>query len=117
MIEFPTFPRTVWHPTQGGVVLTDPGQVAKVCVVATDWFDTAAEADAHRTQNEADVVMHKGRRDQVQKHEDAGETVVHHSVTHQETVNALVDSAAADAEATGAEPPKKGRTTGAELLT
>ena len=117
MIEFPTFPRTVWHPTQGGVVLTDPEQAAKVCLVPTDWFDTGAEADAHRTENEAQVVIHKGRTDQVQKHEDAGETVVHHSVTHQETVNALIASAAADAEASGAEPPKKDGTTGAELLT
>lgn len=117
MIEIPTFPRTVYHPVQGAVVLEDAEHAAKVVTVPTDWFATAAEADAHRTENEAQVVMHNGRRGQVKKWEDAGAGVVHHSVTHQETVDARVEAAAVEAEASGAPPPKKDETTGAELLT
>lgn len=117
MIEIPTFPRVVYHPVRGAVTLDTAEHAAQVMTVPTDWFNTAAEADAARTENEAQVVIHKGRRDQVQKHEDAGATVVHHSVSHQETVDRRVDAAEGDAAAAGAPPPKRDATTGAELLT
>ena len=117
MIEVPTFPKTIYHPVQGAVTVKDAEEAAKVVTVPTDWFATAAEADAHRTENEAQVVIHYGRRDQVQKWQDAGAGVVHHSVTHQETVDRRVEDAAAVAEETGAPAPQPDHTTGAELLT
>ena len=117
MIEVPTFPQTVYHPVQGAVTLTDAEHAARVVTVPTDWFATPQEADAHRTENEAQVVIHYGRRGQVQKYQDADEGVVHHSVTHQETVDRRVEDAVLAAEATGAPPPKPDETTGAELLT
>lgn len=117
MIEMTLFPQTVYHPVRGAVTVEDAEAAAKVMTVPTDWFPTAAQADAARTENEAQAVIHKGRRDQVQKHEDAGATVVHHSVTHQASVDGIMDEAAAAAELEGAPPPKRDKTTGAELLT
>ena len=117
MIEITTFPKTVYHPVRGAVFVEDVKAAQEVMTVPTDWFPTAAQADAARTENEAQAVIHKGRRDQVQKHEDAGATVVHHSVTHQASVDAIMDAATASAELEGAPPPKRDKTTGAELLT
>ena len=117
MIEMTLFPKTVYHPVRGAVTVEDAEAAAKVMTVPTDWFKTAAEADAARTENEAQVVIHKGRRDQVEKHEDTGATVVHHSVSHQTSVDQIMDDAAAAAELEGAPPPKRDKTTGAELLT
>lgn len=116
MIEFPTFPRTVYNPVQGAITLTDAEHAAKVVTVPTDWFDTAAEADAHRTLTEAQVVIHKGVRDLVTRLEDADEGVVHHSVTHQETVDRRIEDATVVVEETGAPVPKPDETTGAGLV-
>ena len=118
MIDLPTFPATFYHPVHGAVTVADADEAQKL-QPATDWFATAAEADAHRTENEAAIVIHNARRGQITGHEQSDfPGVVKHSVTHQETIDRTKEEAEIVAEATGAPAPKSDqKTQGAELLT
>jgi hypothetical protein len=117
MIEFPSFPLTYYHPVHGAVTVNTPEEAAQTFTVPTDWFKTAAEADAHRTEREAGMVIHNGVRGQITLHEEGERGVVMHSVTHQETNDQAVAAAQATAEADGAPVPEVNpATSGAELL-
>ena len=50
---FPGFPKDKFHPVQGKVTVNDPNEVAALVGPAHNWFDTAEEADMHRTDAEA----------------------------------------------------------------
>lgn len=112
MIDLPTFPMTMYHPVHGAKTVADPAEAATTFTVPHDWFATPAEADAHRTEREAAIVIHKAHRAQITEHEDGGAGVVKHSVTHQDKVDRSVEQAAALA---GKEPVET-ETQGAEIL-
>lgn len=50
------FPKTKYHPVLGAITVKDPNEVAAL-LPAHDYFDTAEEADMHRTSREADQVI------------------------------------------------------------
>ena len=52
------FPSTVYHPIFGARPLTDANHAT---TLGPDWFNTAEEADLHRTETEAQVVVHNNR--------------------------------------------------------
>lgn len=62
MIRFdPTnggFPSAAYHPVFGKRDLTDANEAVKL---NADWFNTAEEADMHRTETEAQMVVHQNR--------------------------------------------------------
>jgi hypothetical protein len=59
--SFPGFPKTKYHPVYGGRTIDDPNEEAAL-VPVHNWFDTAEEADMHRTDREAQLVVHNNRR-------------------------------------------------------
>ena len=118
MIEVkPAYPMTAYHPIHGAVTVNSDEEAAKTFLVPHDWFLTPEEADAHRTDREAAIVIHNARRAQITLHEQNDAGVVKHSVTHQETVDRMVDATVAQAKADDAPLPKvDDKTKGAELL-
>lgn len=61
--NFPGYPKTKYHPVYGARTAKDPNDEATVFTPPPhNWFDTAGEADAHRTDREAQMVVHNNRR-------------------------------------------------------
>lgn len=58
---FPGYPKTLYHPVYGARSAADPNEEANFPGLRRNWFDTAAEADAHRTDSEAQQVIHNNR--------------------------------------------------------
>lgn len=93
-VRYTLYPLTLYHPVLGAVTVENQEDALRVFVPHHDWFHTAAEADAHRTAREADMVIHNTRRMQVDQlaggdvHKDvAPETgTVVHSVTQTENM-------------------------------
>ena len=91
-VHYTLYPLTLYHPVLGAVTVDNQDDALKTFVPHHDWFHTAAEADAHRTDREAMMVIHNTRRMQVDAmagsdvHKDvAPETgTVVHSVSHTE---------------------------------
>ena len=54
-----TFPDVVYHPVFGARTMRDANEVV---VLGPDWFNTAEEADLHRTQAEAERASAQHRR-------------------------------------------------------
>lgn len=107
MMQIPVYPLTAYHPVHGAVTVKDADEAAKTFSNPLDWFETAEEADQHRTENEAAIVIHNARRGQITAHEQGSTPgVVKHSVTHQATVDQALEQAASAAKAVGVEPPK-----------
>lgn len=79
------FPVTKYHPVQGRKIFKDPNAVAQLDY---NWFDTAAAADAARTEREAMQVVHHNLNHKVQGKKDAGLGIVRNSVSAQESVDA-----------------------------
>ena len=52
------FPSTVYHPVLGARTLTDANEAT---TLNSDWFNTAEEADMHRTETEAQMAVHKNQ--------------------------------------------------------
>ena len=59
---FAGFPKTKYHPVYGARAINDPNEEAALPQPARNWFDTAEEADAHRTEREAQQVIHNNAR-------------------------------------------------------
>jgi hypothetical protein len=55
---FVGFPQTKYHPVYGKREVVDPNEAATVFTPPHDWFDTPGEADMHRTEREAQQVIH-----------------------------------------------------------
>jgi hypothetical protein len=64
-VHYTLYPLTLFHPVLGGVTAQDQDTALRVFQPHHDWFLTAAEADAHRTDREAQMVIHNTRRMQV----------------------------------------------------
>lgn len=62
------FPVDVFHPVYGKRTLGEYGDIKKLPGIMTDWFRTAADADAARTQPEADAVIAHHQAMRVQEH-------------------------------------------------
>jgi hypothetical protein len=60
--NFAGFPKTKFHPVYGARMVNDPNEEASLPQPLRNWFDTAEEADAHRTQREAEQAMHYNNR-------------------------------------------------------
>lgn len=60
--SFPGFPKTKYHPVEGARTVNDPNEEAALPGPARNWFDTAGEADMHRTEAEAQQVLHNNAR-------------------------------------------------------
>ena len=60
--SFAGFPQRKYHPVKGAMTANDPNEAASLFQPEHNWFDTAAEADAHRTDAEAQQVVHYNRR-------------------------------------------------------
>jgi hypothetical protein len=58
---FAGFPKNKYHPVYGLRVIADPNEEATL-MPKHNWFDTAEEADAHRTEREAQQVIHYNAR-------------------------------------------------------
>lgn len=58
---FAGYPKTRYHPVYGAREIKDPNEEASL-QPAHNWFNTAEEADAHRTQREAEQVVHYNAR-------------------------------------------------------
>ena len=91
-VKYTLYPLTLYHPVLGAVTVDNQDDALRVFVPARDWFHTAEEADAHRTDREAMMVIHNTRRMEVDQmaggdvHKDVAPdtgTVVH-SVQHTE---------------------------------
>lgn len=55
--SFAGYPKIKYHPVKGAVTIEDPNEEAALSP-PHDYFDTAGEADAHRTEREAQQVIH-----------------------------------------------------------
>jgi hypothetical protein len=64
-LHYTVYPLTLFHPVFGAVTVDNQEAAQKLFHPARDWFPTAAEADAHRTEREAQMVIHNTRRMQV----------------------------------------------------
>jgi hypothetical protein len=64
-VRYTLYPLTLYHPVLGAVTVENQEDALKTFVPPHDWFHTAAEADAHRTDREAMMVIHNTRRMQV----------------------------------------------------
>ena len=102
MIDVLGFPQTVYHPVYGAVTLTDADHAVATMTVPSDWFPTPQEADAQ-------MILQRGVDD----------SIVLHSVTHQDAVDRRMEAAAAEAEAASAPPPppEPDKPADAELMT
>lgn len=83
--RFTSYPLTLYHPVLGAVTVEDQDAAAKTFVPEHDWYRTPEEADAHRTEREAQMVVHNTRRMQIDDIASDGDTVAH-SVAHTERV-------------------------------
>ena len=95
MIDVLGFPQTVYHPVYGAVTLTDVDHAVASMSVPSDWFPTPQVADAHRTEADAQMILQRGNDD----------SIVVHSVTHQDAVDRRMEAAAIEAEAASTPPP------------
>jgi hypothetical protein len=59
--SFPGFPKAKYHPVYGYRLVNDPNEEASLAP-AHNWFNSAEEADMHRTDREAQQVVHFNRR-------------------------------------------------------
>jgi hypothetical protein len=59
--SFPGFPKSKFHPVYGHRMVNDPNEEAAL-LPAHNWFNTAEEADMHRTDREAQLVLHNNSR-------------------------------------------------------
>lgn len=64
-VKYTLYPLTLYHPVFGAVTVDNQEDALKIFVPPHDWHQTAAEADAHRTDREAQMVIHNTRRMQV----------------------------------------------------
>lgn len=53
-----SLPTRVFHPVFGAKEITDANDIKKLSI---DYFNTAEEADMHRTETEAQMVVHQNR--------------------------------------------------------
>ena len=60
--SFAGFPKTKYHPVLGAKAANDPNEAASLFQPEHDWFDTPGEADMHRTDREAQLVIHHNTR-------------------------------------------------------
>jgi hypothetical protein len=58
---FVGFPKLKYHPVYGAREIKDPNEEAGL-QPAHNWFNSAEEADAHRTDREAQMVVHYNAR-------------------------------------------------------
>lgn len=100
--SFAGFPQTKYHPVYGARAVNDPNEAATIFQPPHNWFDTAAEADAHRTDREAQEVIHYNTRLKVDANvalnnggeaipltgDDAAKGIVRNSVAAQESIDA-----------------------------
>ena len=77
-----TFPSVAYHPVFGARPLKDANEVMSL---GPDWFNTAEEADMHRTQAEAEMVTHNNTSLLVKDGMETG-SVVRNSVAETEAV-------------------------------
>jgi hypothetical protein len=105
------FPMTKYHPVLGARTVDKHEDLDKVFVGPDrDWHDTPEEADQHRTQREAEMVMHNstrmriedmiGRADAPEEHDpvevlDIG-TVVDSATHHERVVKPMLDAPSAE---------------------
>lgn len=88
MVDLPTYPMTAYHPVHGKFTAETHEDAKRVFGTnPLDWFNTPEEADAHRTEREAGMVIHNGVRGQIELHKENDMGVIMHSVQHQETVD------------------------------
>jgi hypothetical protein len=88
--SFAGFPKTKYHPVLGAKAANDPNEAASLFQPEHDWFDTAGEADMHRTEREAQLVIHHNTRaklDGLSEMQD-GNAPVRLSVQAQESMDA-----------------------------
>jgi hypothetical protein len=99
---FAGYPQTKYHPVYGAKSVNDPNEGAQTFQPAYNWFDSAAEADAHRTDREAQEVISYNQRAKVDTlvavnnggepipttGENAPEGIVRNSVQAQESIDA-----------------------------
>lgn len=78
-----SLPTRVWHPVFGAKDVTDANDIKKLSI---DYFNTAEEADLHRTETEAQMVVHQNRHLKVQDAL-ASDGVVRNSVAATESLN------------------------------
>lgn len=61
--NYPGYPKTKYHPVYGARTAKDPNDEAVAFTGPPhNWFDTAGEADTHRTDREAQMVVHNNQR-------------------------------------------------------
>lgn len=87
--SFAGYPATKYHPVLGAKTAKDPNEAASLFQPEHDWFNTAAEADMHRTEREALLVMHHNQRaklDGIAEYQD-GNAPVRNSVQAQESLD------------------------------
>jgi hypothetical protein len=87
------FPRSWFHPVHGERVVGSIEDEHALPGLATDWFSTAARADAARTQPEADLVALKHGTSQLAEHAEGG--VVRQSVSAQRAFDTSLGGPAA----------------------
>lgn len=87
---FAGYPKTMYNPVLGGRTANDPNEAASLFQPEGQWFNTAAEADMHRTEREAQMVIHQNTRDKLEGMAQAqdGAAPVRNSVQAQESINA-----------------------------
>lgn len=87
---FPGFPKTMYNPVLGAKTANDPNEAASFFQPEGQWFNTAAEADMHRTEREAQMVMHHNTREKLDGLAQAqdGAPPVRNSVQAQESLDA-----------------------------
>lgn len=66
--KFVGFPVVKYHPVYGKRVANDPNEAHDLFQPVTDWFDSPGEADMHRTDAEAQQVIHHNRHVKHQHH-------------------------------------------------
>lgn len=65
---FVGYPQTKYHPMLGARTVNDPNEAHGLPGPAHNWFDTPGEADMHRTDLEAQEVIHNARRVKLEGH-------------------------------------------------
>lgn len=95
-VKLPTagaWPFTAYHPVWGARTAKDQAEADEMFVGdATDWFATAEEADAARTQREAEIVVQHRLNNRVDDalgtEKEVDHTVVENSVAADERIKA-----------------------------
>ena len=88
--SFAGYPLTKYNPVLGARTAKDPNEAASLFQPEHDWWPTAGEADMHRTDREAGMVVHQNMRDKISGLAEAqdGATPVRLSVQAQESMDA-----------------------------